>query len=143
MSGGGGSNDSSNRKISGQGTLTGIQNDAFDGTIERQNSYADSQSQSATLYPSGGSGGGSAGGSNVGAPEAHRFKKPAPLPGMQRQNPNPVVFQPDGSYITPHSDLDRPTHFEMTQEQTGSGSSKGSSLGYLRSVQNTDSENRF
>ena len=124
----------------GSGSGSGMQNVAFDELMERQNSTQESVARSVISSPSGGSVGGSGGGSYIGAaPEAHRFKKPAPLPGTQRQNQNLVVFQPDGSYITPHGyNPPQAQQFELTQEHVGSDDSKGSNQGYLRSVQNSD-----
>lgn len=116
----------------------GHNNKGFD--IERQNSNLSSHRSNAS-----GSGSGSYIGANPQAPEAHKFKRQAPIPEnptQQAQNgpQTGVVYQPDGSYITAHSeDAPSTTGFDSNQIQTGSGGSKGSnqSLGYLRSVQNT------
>lgn len=134
-----------------------LQNSAFDGTLPKKGSSSSGSAQRSNTSGFGsGSGSGSGGGSYIGplggvqAPEAHRFKKPAPVPTTRQQNlpRQGVEYQPDGSYITA-SHGDHPSeaaeqNIDSFQEHAASGDSQGSSqsLGYLRSVQNTQ-ENRI
>lgn len=139
-----------------------LQNIAFDGTLPKKGSSNSGSAQRSNTSGFGSGSGSESGGSRytgplggVQAPEAHKFKKPAPPPApgnmatRQQNPPGPgVEYQPDGSYITashgghPLETVEQKS--DNFQQHAASGDSMGSdqSLGYLRSVQNTQ-ENRI